>query len=288
MLKQKILEELALREDYEFLLEKLVTFGKQAYPSFGHVVILAGGAGSGKGFVKDKLLGIEGITFDVDALKKLAIASKGINARVKKELKQDLSKMDLRNPDNVRAVHEILSDYLNLPNKKQQAVFSSILSAHPDRKPNVIFDVTLKDLRKLEKLTSGIRDLGYNPRNIHIVWIVNDIEVAKKQNEMRDRRVPVEILVNTHRGAQHTMRDIVTMGANLKKYMDGSIVFVFNQAFVDSELAVSKRGGSYIKNAEFVYVKQPGTMPMDLKQLDTAVLQKIARYVPDGNNWVSA
>lgn len=288
MIKDKILEELALREEYAFLLEKLVTFGKQTYPAFGHVVILAGGAGSGKGFVKDKLLGIEGITFDVDALKKLAIASKGINARVKKELKQDLSKMDLRNPDDVRAVHEILSDYLSLPNKKQQAVFSSILTAHPDRKPNVIFDVTLKDLRKLEKLTSGVRDLGYNPRNIHIVWIVNDLEVAKKQNELRDRRVPVEILVNTHRGAQHTMKDIVTMGDSLKRYMDGSIVFVFNQAFVDSELVVSKRGGSYIKNAEFVYVKHPGTPPMALKSLDQAILSKISRYVPDGNNWTSA
>ena len=32
--------------------EKLITFGGKAYPKFGQVVILAGGAGSGKGFVK--------------------------------------------------------------------------------------------------------------------------------------------------------------------------------------------------------------------------------------------
>lgn len=285
MLKEKILEELALRDTYSVLLEKLVTFGKQAYPSFGHIVILAGGAGSGKGFVKDKLLGIDGITFDVDHLKKLSISAKGINSRVKKELGFDLSTVDLREPDDVRRVHEILSDYLHLPDKKQQTVFTSILTANPNRKPNIIFDVTLKDLRKLEKITSGVKDLGYDPRNIHIAWIVNDIEVAKKQNLMRDRIVPVEILINTHRGAQHTMKDVVTMGANLKKYMDGAIVFVFNQAFVDAELATSKRGGSYIKSAEYVYIKHPGTPVMDLKQLDAAIIQKISRYVPDGNNW---
>ncbi|UQJ94980.1 hypothetical protein IANJMKHF_00074 [Klebsiella phage CPRSA] len=57
------------------LTEALITFGGRAYPKFGQVVILAGGAGSGKGFTLEKLLGIEGITLDVDALKKLVMGS---------------------------------------------------------------------------------------------------------------------------------------------------------------------------------------------------------------------
>ena len=36
--------------EHKSLQEKLITFGKKAYPKFGNVVILAGGAGSGKGF----------------------------------------------------------------------------------------------------------------------------------------------------------------------------------------------------------------------------------------------
>lgn len=51
-----------------FLNEALITFNKKAYPKFGQVVIMAGGAGSGKGFVKDKLVGVEGMVFDVDEL----------------------------------------------------------------------------------------------------------------------------------------------------------------------------------------------------------------------------
>ncbi len=53
--------------------EALITFGGKAYPKFGQVVILAGGAGSGKGFVNSNLLGIDGKVFDVDALNGLAI-----------------------------------------------------------------------------------------------------------------------------------------------------------------------------------------------------------------------
>jgi hypothetical protein len=75
-----------LQEEYEELVEKLITFGNRAYPKFGTVVIMAGGAGSGKGFVKGQLLGLEGFTFDVDAIKKLALKADGINAKVKKRV----------------------------------------------------------------------------------------------------------------------------------------------------------------------------------------------------------
>ena len=56
----------------QFISEALITFGKSAYPKFGNIVILAGGAGSGKGFQKNNLLGIEGTNVDVDAIKELA------------------------------------------------------------------------------------------------------------------------------------------------------------------------------------------------------------------------
>lgn len=299
-MKQRILEELDQRQGMSYLLEKLITFGKSAYPKFGHVVLLAGGAGSGKGFIKDKLLGIEGISFDVDHLKKLAIASPMIRKKVQTELGKDLSKVDLGNPDDVRAVHEILGDYLKLPNKKQSTVFTSVMLAAPEKKPNIIFDVTLKDLQKFASLTASVNDLGYDPKNIHVVWVVNDIEVAKKQNAERERKVPVEILVNTHRGAAHTMKDIMTMGrGTLTKYMDGVIVLAFNKVNVDSDLrkhdAVpmkstawargSAEGGSYLKTAEYVYVKQVGQPAKSAAEIGDAVIQKIRSYVPDGKHW---
>ncbi len=45
-----------MKESFSELSEALITFAGQAYPKFGNVIILAGGAGSGKGFIKDKLI----------------------------------------------------------------------------------------------------------------------------------------------------------------------------------------------------------------------------------------
>ena len=50
-------------------MEKLITFGGKAYPKYGHIVLMAGGAGSGKGFILSNLVGLEGKVFDVDELK---------------------------------------------------------------------------------------------------------------------------------------------------------------------------------------------------------------------------
>ena len=277
-----------LAEEQQELIEKLITFGGQAYPKFGNIIIMAGGAGSGKGFVKDNLIGAEGFVFDVDALKSLASKTPAIRKKVKDELGVDLENLaaNLKNPDNVAKLHEIIGDYLNLDDKRMKAFYTSILTADPARKPNIIFDVTLKDLRKLEKLTRQVKQLGYTSDNINLVWVVNDIEVAKAQNAKRDRTVPVEILVNTHRGASQTMLDIINMGKELKRYLDGDIVFAFNKVGVDSTLVKSGRGGQYIKDANYFYVKRKGQDVVSQQNLSKDLRYKIASYVPKNVEWV--
>lgn len=271
-------------ESFSDLTEALITFAGQTYPKFGNVIILAGGAGSGKGFVKDKLIGAEGYNFDVDELKSLSMRTPNIIEKIKKEFGVDPSKLNLKKPDDVAKLHEIIGDAMKLDDKRKQALFTSILSAAPDRKPNLIFDVTLKDLRKLQNITRQVKSLGYDNEKIHIVWIINDIEVAKKQNVERERQVPVEILVNTHRGASHTMNDIVNMGNDLKKYMDGDIVFAFNKVKVDSDVAKSATGGMYIKAANYFYVKRAGK-PIDKTKLTADIRAKISSYVPPNVSW---
>ena len=269
--------------------EKLITFAKKAYPKSGHALILAGGAGSGKGFVLDNLIGMEGKKFDVDELKRLVLKAPKISQKVKDQTGQDLSKFDLNKSDDVFKLHNIVADELNLSNKKMAAFFASVMTKRPEDKPNVIFDVTLKDLRKLDNITRLVQGAFYDKKNIHIVWVVNDVEVAKSQNTdpTRGRVVPVEILVNTHRGASQTMLDIVKMGKNLKKYMDGQITFAFNKIGVDSDLAKSGRGGQYIKDALYFKVKESGKPPMKHKDIEKDILKKIQKYVPSGQNWVT-
>jgi len=280
-------EEQVLFEDAQELFEKLITFGGKAYPKFGNIVIMAGGAGSGKGFVLSNLVGVEGKVLDVDALKTMAAKAPLIRKKAKEELGKDLEYLskNLGNPENTAALHDIIGTYMKLDKRVNQALYTSAMFAAPDRKPNIIFDVTLKDLQKLQTITRQVSEIGYDKSNIHIVWVVNDIEVAKQQNLRRDRTVGTEILVNTHRGAANTMGDIINMGKSLRKYMDGDIIFAFNKVMVDSELVRSGKGGSFVKDANFVYVKRQGKPPTPVDRLETDIKAKIKSYVPKGVEW---
>lgn len=277
--KKYVVEEVSKSEFKKFLLnEVLITFNRKAYPKFGNVVILAGGAGSGKGFIMKNLLGIEGKVFDVDALKGLVINSTNLAAKVKRETGEDLKKFDLRNPKNVSRIHEIVSG-MKIDKRMMTPTFKSVVSSHPDRKPNLIFDVTLKDVNKLKKLAKTLEDMNYNKRNIHIVWVMNDLTTAVKQNSKRSRKVPLDILLHTHRGAAMTVKEILNMGEGLRAYMDGDIHIAFNKFKVDSEVVVSKNGGSYLKKSDYITVKQAGKAPLDVDSIKNTWRGKINKYI---------
>lgn len=129
----------------EYLEEDLVTFGGKAYPKYGQFVILAGGSGSGKGFIIKSLLGIDAKVIDPDYLKELVLKSHGL---VNKKLKQITGKQtfDLKKPEDVRDVHVAIDGNLNLNNKR-----TNILSTQQRKQatlPNLIFDTTLRDFSK--------------------------------------------------------------------------------------------------------------------------------------------
>lgn len=278
-------EQSILSEELEWINEALIQFGGKSETQFGQVVILAGGAGSGKGFVLSNLIGIQGKVFDVDALKLAAMQSRKIVDKVKTLTGTDITKLQLKKPEDVSTLHMLVGDMLALPKKQEQALYTSILTGDPRRKPNIVFDVTLKDLRKLQNIAQQVEMLGYEKKNIHIVWVVNDIEVAKAQNQSRSRTVPEEILVSTHRGASMTMKDILDMGIKLRSYMDGYIYFAFNKAKVDSTLVKSSRGGSWVKKANYVKVKERGKAQTPSFKLTDEVKRKIAAYTPKAASW---
>lgn len=267
------------------LTEALITFGGRAYPKFGQVVILAGGAGSGKGFTLEKLLGIEGITLDVDALKKLVMGSDKLAAEIKKQTGHDVKTMNLKNPENVSTLHHVIADVFNISNKNQNRVYSGIMAAPEDRKPNLIFDVTLKGMSKLASIARDVETLGYKKENVHIVWVMNDVHIAMQQNQKRDRVVPKEILMDTHEGAALTMAKILNMGDSLKQYMDGDIWISFNKVGVDSEIKKSSNKGMFVVKSNYIKVKARGKPQKSVAELDKEIVAKVAAYAPKTETW---
>ena len=204
-------------EDFSIINEKLITFGNKAYPKYNNVVIMAGGAASGKGFIIDNLLGIEGKSIDVDQLKVLSLASNNLYNKLKTDIR-DFDELDLKNPKHVSALHTAITSY-KWADKRESALFQQIVTGNKDLKPNLIFDVTLKDIFKLENISSNVINIGYKPEDIHIVWVVNDIETASVQNTQRDRQIDDDILRDIHRSVAALMKQFLTNSINIQKWM---------------------------------------------------------------------
>lgn len=232
--------------------EKLIMINNGA--NYGQVVFLAGGAGSGKGFAISQYM--EGNKFkvrDVDEWKKLAQSLSSFSSRYKpdaimtkygekfsekdreliqKEVldkKLGLNQLDLRNPQHVYILH-ILVDAINIKDK----TLNLFLKDAQDRAKkgildNVMFDITAKNIGTIEKVIPTLLKVGYDPKNIHIVWVLTDYSVAVKQNASRDRVVPDDILLQTHEGAALTM-DKITRKGYTPSGMDGSIYVVLGGA----------------------------------------------------------
>jgi len=187
--------------------------------------------------------------FDVDEIKKGILKHSKLRAEYKKDIQKaidgkkfpTLTKMPnlakrikdktlLTDPVFVNILHPT-NRRLGISQKVENAFFKSPDPKDPKNHPNVVFDVTLKDVSKLSTITVLLKQHGYDPKNIHLVWVVNSLKNAKKQNKnvTRGRVVPDDILLLTHEGAAETMATILKMSEGIKKYMDGDIWIVPNK-----------------------------------------------------------
>lgn len=312
---------------FSLILESGISLGNIVYPKFGNIVILAGGSGSGKGFVKDKLLLMEGKTFDIDNLKGLIVQSNAFNESFweylrteyvpkNKDLDQRATEilenrikpqdLDLKDPLDTSILHffTFKRDY---DNKLKKNFFLNALET--SRKPNVIFDITLRDKGILDLIYDYALLGQYNPENIHLVWVLNDVEVAKIQNNQRDRRVQEEILVSTHKGVSLTMKEIIkdfenvktSKGTKISDIIKGDIWIVPNRtddsiiennvfiAFNSFKIKESKKNIKSIKELQdervIIMNREDFKETLRTKFLDSNLEQKINSYVPKEAKW---
>lgn len=235
--------------------EAILSVGNEVYPKFNNIVIMAGGGGSGKGFVIQNLLGIEGKIFDTDKAKSLVLASRSLALRFEKDLGIKVSEIDISNPEHTSILHQFVK-HAEI-NEKLQGYFANVFR-DPERKPNVIFDITMKSLDDLIEVTEFAKICGYDPKNIHLVWVYNEVETAISQNKERKRSVPEEILKAAHINVKHTMESIFRDPDNRLQGLDGDIWLVPNRRNQDNVIRKSDLGGKYVENFNKVKIKEKG------------------------------
>lgn len=96
--------------------------------------------------------------------------------------------------------------------------------------PNILFDISFKDTWYMETIIPKFIETGYSPNNIHMVWILTDLELAELRNSKRERVMSTETLHAMHAGVLKSMLSFITNEDNLiPKFLNGDIYIVNNE-----------------------------------------------------------
>ena len=276
--------EFAMMKDYRAmeLVEKQILYNNGA--RYGQIVFLAGGAGSGKGFaIKHFMQGEEFKIRDVDELKiafqKLDDLGKfstkdlldkygdKINERDKDLIQKEvldkglkMSELNLKTPTHVYILHVLV----RATGAKDKTLDLMLAGAEKGQLPNILFDSTFKDVEDMEKVLPLLLKAGYEPKNIHLTWVLTNYQIAIKNNKSRSRVVPEDILLATHKGAAETVYNLINTG--LPADVNGGIYVILNNPentilIVDPKTAKpyrDKRGNPIIKDFKYLVMKEPG------------------------------
>lgn len=133
---------------------------------------------SGKGFVLNNVIAFTGKTFDVDDMKtkviNLARRNPDINLskEFQKEYGKSLADINLKDPKDTSNLHVFLKKK-GLDAKRKEIFFAQ--ASGTKNKPNVIFDVTFKDMDAIEEVSAYAKIGGYDIKDIHIVWVLTEL-----------------------------------------------------------------------------------------------------------------
>jgi hypothetical protein len=209
-------------EDADVVIDeaKAVTFDKKTFPKEGWAVVMAGGAGSGKGTALNRQILIDGKILDVDQIKSMFAkisANKDVNTLISKYTLG--RKFDFKNPNDVSDLHAMIGTELGLDDKKTEVLLKSIVSGN--RLQNIIFDITGKSPGKLMNIANSVKRLGYK---VSLVWVVTNRQVAMMRNLMRDRVVGELLFHSIHNQVNSSVFSFL-QSAEAKDYDEAWILF---------------------------------------------------------------
>ena len=236
----------------EQLDEKLITYNNRK--PYGQIVFLAGGAGSGKGFAGSNFLDSAGFKVrDVDEMKKqlqvmnrlgkitltdilkkygkkikpkdMELIQKVFNTELPRGGKQTIRNLNLKNPDHVATLHYLVKA-MGIKDKTLENMLAA--TNNPETLPNIMFDITAKDLSDITDVLPLLKNAGYESKNVHLTWVLTNYVTAMENNKSKERGrlVPEDILLKTHEGAANTVWGLVTRA--LPKGMNGRVDVILN------------------------------------------------------------
>lgn len=280
----------------QFLTEKLILIsnGKK----YGQIVFLVGGAGSGKGFALANFMEKEKFKVrDVDEwkgqLQRMArieddpvkwAEMKAKGTRISPERYKEIKDLDLTKPADVFKFHKYV-EKLDIKSKTLDMMLRDTQGKEKGTLPNLMFDITAKVINDIAKFMPQILHAGYDPANIHIVWVLTNYTLALSNNldPKRGRIVPEDIMLWTHKGAAQTMFDYI-QGKGKKLAINGAIHVILNNR--ENTIYWGNDKGEkidVIKDFKYLTLKKRGKGMMKEKSIQRQLYQWIVDNIPTGD-----
>ena len=288
------------------LIEKQILYnnGKK----YGQIVFLAGGAGSGKGFAIQHFM--QGSEFKIRDVDELKIAFQKLDALgkfttqdlidkygdkisdkdkdlIKKELIDKnlrMGDLNLRIPTHVYMLHVLV----RATGAKDKTLELMLDGAEKGQLPNIIFDSTFKEVEDMTNVLPKLFAAGYQPKDIHVSWVLTNYQIAITNNKKRARVVPEDILLATHAGAAQTVYALVTKA--MPPSVQGGVYVILNNPentifIVDpktNKAYKDKKGNPVIKDFKYLTLKEPGKPAKTELDVKKQLLTWIRDNVPPG------
>lgn len=289
------------------LVEKQILYNKGA--KYGQIVFLAGGAGSGKGFaVQHFMQGSEFKIRDVDELKiafqkldalgkfttqdlldkygdKISEKDKELIQRELTDKNLKMGELNLKTPTHVYILHVLI----RATDVKNKTLDLMLAGAEKGQLPNLIFDSTFKEVSDMTDVLPKLFAAGYEPKNIHVSWVLTNYQIAIKNNKSRARVVPEDILLATHAGAAQTVYNLVSK--SMPPSVQGGVYVILNNPentifIVDpktNKAYKDKKGNPVIKDFKYLTLKEPGKPAKTELDVKKQLLTWIRDNVPPGS-----
>ena len=153
-------------------------------PNIFKAIFLAGGPGSGKGFVVDNLMG------------GTSTGLKIVNSDDVYEKLAQIQDMDLKDPEVVA------SPQGQDTREKAKRLTKAREGNYLDGRLGLIIDGTAKDVIKTKRQKERLESVGYDTM---MVFVNTNMEVAQQRNKMRPRQLPDEMVTKMWHAVQDNM-----------------------------------------------------------------------------------
>ena len=153
--------------------------------------------------------------------------------------------------------------------------------------PNIMFDITMKDAADIGDVLPKLIEAGYNPKNVHLTWVLTNYAVSIVNNRNRERVVPEDIMLLSHEGAARGMYDVIK--GKLPRGLNGGVRVVLNNRdntipWIDPDtkevMKDHKSGSVLVKDFTYLTFKKEGKSIGPESDVKKQLLGWIASNVP--------